>query len=247
MRNIKPRYVDIAETLERELTELAPNSLLPTEEQMSRRFEVSRITVRAALELLENSGQISRMRGRGTIVSPKKLVRTFSPFLSFEADMKSRGITFKTQVLSFEKSIIAPARFVEQLELPADSRVARLSLVRLVNEQQVCHDQRYYPEEIGKLIDPSQAETKACSEIIQSAMGEKIRRVRWDSEILSSSQDVASALGLANRALVFTSNYTWFAKKRRPIETGLVSYRVDRCKFRFEERLREDMGDDDTV
>ncbi|WP_324752234.1 GntR family transcriptional regulator [Roseovarius sp. Pro17] len=245
MRNIKPRYVDIAETLERELVELSPNSLLPTEEQMSKRFEVSRITVRAALELLENSGQISRMRGRGTIVSPKKLVRTFSPFLSFEADMKSHGIDFKTQVLSFEKSVTAPPKFLQQLELPAGSLVTRLSLVRLVEEQVICHDQRYYPDEIGNKIDPAQAETKACSEIIQNAIGEKIRRVRWDSEILSSSQDVAAALGLANRALVFTSNYTWFAKKRRPIETGLVSYRVDRCKFRFEERLRDDMSDDD--
>lgn len=245
MRNIKPRYVSIAETLERELAELAPNSLLPTEEQMSKRFEVSRITVRAALELLENSGQISRMRGRGTIVSPKKLVRTFSPFLSFEADMKSHGIDFKTQVLSFERGIIAPPKFTQQLELPADSRVARLSLIRLVKDQVICHDHRYYPADIGSKIDPAQAETKACSEIIQSAIGEKIRRVRWDSEIMSSSQEVASALELANRALVFTSNYTWFAKKRRPIETGLVSYRVDRCKFRFEERLRDDMSDDD--
>lgn len=244
MRNTKPRYVAIAETLEGELRDLAPNSLLPTEDQMARRFDVSRITVRAALDLLENSGLISRLRGRGTIVSPKKLVRTFSPFLSFEADMKNQGVAFTTQVLGFEKSIPAPPDVARQLALPDDSRVARLSLVRLVDDQVICHDSRYYPEDIGQKIDPKQAEVVPCAGIIQSATGTKIRRVSWESEIMSASQEVATALGIANRTLVFANNYIWFAKGRQPIETGMITYRVDRCKFHFQERLRDELGDD---
>ena len=74
MTPARPRYVVIAQTLENEVKGLSPNSLLPTEDQMARRFSVSRITIRSALELLENSGLISRLRGRGTIVSPKKLI-----------------------------------------------------------------------------------------------------------------------------------------------------------------------------
>lgn len=240
-RTIKPRYVAIAESLEGEVSALAPNSLLPTEDQMAKRFEVSRITVRAALELLENSGLITRLRGRGTIVSPKKLIRNFSPFLGFEADMMSQGIAFNTKVLTFEKSMLAPAKVAQQLELPENSRVGRISLIRLVNDQVICHDHRYYPENIAKKINPDKAETSTCSAIVQSAAGTKIRRVHWDSEILSSTQEVASALGIANRTLIFTSNYIWFAKDRVPIETGVVSYRIDRCKFRFQERLRDDL------
>ena len=245
MRNVKPRYVAIAETLEGELRELAPNSLLPTEEQMAKRFEVSRITVRAALELLENSGLISRLRGRGTIVSPKKLIRNFSPFLSFEADMQSQGIAFTTQVLSFEKNLVVPANVAQRLEIPEDSRVGRISLIRLVNDQVICHDHRYYPENIAKKIEPGKAESTNCSKIVQKAAGTKIRRVHWESEILSSSQDVALALGIANRTLVFTSNYIWYAKNRRPIEAGTISYRIDRCKFSFEDRLRDELSDDE--
>jgi len=244
MRKRKPRYVTIAETLEREVQELAPNSLLPTEEQMSKRFDVSRITVRAALELLENSGLISRMRGRGTIVSPKKIIRNFSPFLGFSADMRHQGIDFTTKILSFEKSIDASSSVTLQLGLAEGSKVGRLSLIRLVNEQVICHDHRYYPEKIAKKINPKEAENGSCSNIVQSAAGTKIRRVHWDSEIHSSTPDVASALGIANRTLVFTSNYIWYAKNHVPIETGLISYRIDRCKFHFEERLRDEQSDD---
>lgn len=245
MRSVKPRYAEIAETLENEIQVLSPNCLLPTEDQMARRFGVSRITVRSALELLENSGLISRMRGRGTIVSPKKIVRTFSPFLGFEADMRHQGIDFVTKILSFEESLVAPIKIAQQLKLKEESRVGRLSLVRLVGDQVICHDHRYYPEEIAKKIAPGAAETMACSAIVQTAAGVKIRRVHWESEILSSTQDVASALGIANRTLVFTSNYIWYSKNRTPIETGLISYRVDRCKFRFQEQLREDLDNID--
>ena len=245
MRSVKPRYAEIAETLENEVLVLSPNYLLPTEDQMAKRFGVSRITVRSALELLENSGLISRMRGRGTIVSPKKIIRTFSPFLGFEADMRHQGIVFVTKVLSFEESLVAPAKIAHQLKLEEEGRVGRLSLVRLVDDQIICHDHRYYPEEIAKKIDPRAAETSACSGIVQTAAGVKIRRVHWESEILSSTQDVANALGIANRTLVFTSNYIWFPNDRAPIETGLISYRVDRCKFRFQEQLREDLDDID--
>ncbi|MBY6058768.1 GntR family transcriptional regulator [Leisingera daeponensis] len=247
MRNVKPRYVTIAETLEKEVQQLAPNSLMPTEDQMAKRFEVSRITVRAALELLENSGLISRLRGRGTIVSPKKLVRNFSPFLGFEADMKLQGIDFVTKVLSFESSMLAPVKIANQLQLPENSKVGRISLIRLVNDQVICHDHRYYPEAIAKKIDPKKAETATCSGIVQSAAGTKIRQVHWDSEILSASQEVAAALGIANRTLVFTSNYIWYASNRVPIETGLVSYRVDRCKFRFKEQLHETLEEGETT
>ena len=64
-----PRYVNVATVLEGEISRLAPNSLLPTEVQLARRFGVSRITVRGALDVLERSGLVSRLRGRGTIVS----------------------------------------------------------------------------------------------------------------------------------------------------------------------------------
>lgn len=200
---------------------------------MARRFDVSRITIRSALELLENSGLISRLRGRGTIVSPKKLVRSFSPFLTFESDMRNQGVAFTTQVLDFRKSVIAPPSIAAQIGLPEGSTVARLSLVRIVNDLVISHDHRYYPEATGKLIDPQLAEKVDCSHMLEAATKKRIHRVIWESEIMSSSEGVASALGIANRTLVFTSNYTWHDDQDIALEAGQISYRVDRCKFQF--------------
>lgn len=237
MQKKPPRYVDVANVLEDELLELAPNSLLATEEQLARRFEVSRVTIRSALDLLENSGLISRLRGRGTIVSPKKLTRRFSPLMSFEADMAGQGIQFETRVLSFAPEMTPPERIRRALELPEKGVAGCLSLVRIVDDRIVCHDLRYYPLEIAKRIDPERVVHTDCSRVLEDAIGEGIDQVRWDSEILPSPSNVAEALGVAGRTLVFSNFYRWYTANGKVAEAGIISYRIDRCKFTFADKF----------
>lgn len=232
-----PRYVDIALELEKEVDKLSPNTLLPTEEQLSARFGVSRITLRAALDLLENRGVLSRMRGRGTVVSPKKIIRHFSPLLSFEADLAAQNVDFKTRILSYEPSVSPPDDLNALFNLQAGDKVGRLSIVRVVDDRVVCHDLRYYPPDIARGIDAAEVETRSMSEIAERLAGGGIARSSWDSEIIPPDADVAAALGLSSRTLVLSNNYIWFLANGRAIETGTISYRVDRCKFRFEESL----------
>jgi GntR family transcriptional regulator len=237
MQKKPPRYVDVANILEGELVELAPNSLLATEEQMARRFEVSRVTIRSALDMLENSGLISRLRGRGTVVSPVKLTRHFSPLSSFENDLTEQGIKFQTQVLSFRRSMAPPEAIRRHLNLGEKDKVGCLSLVRIVDDRVVCHDLRYYPPDIAKRLDPDRAVNEDCSRILEDTIGEHIDQVRWDSEIMPAPREVAEALGVASRTLVFANFYRWYVRDGRAVEAGIISYRVDRCKFRFEEKF----------
>ena len=55
MSSSSPRYLSIAVTLDREISLLAPNSLFSTEQQLIKSFDVSRITIREPLGLLEKS------------------------------------------------------------------------------------------------------------------------------------------------------------------------------------------------
>jgi hypothetical protein len=47
------------------------------------------------------------------------------------------------------------------------------------------------------------------------------------------------ALEVASRTLVFANTYTWLAADHTTLEAGVVSYRIDRCKFKFEINLNE--------
>lgn len=73
-----PKYIQLKNELQKMIDcgDLPPNSLILPENEMTTRFQVSRVTVRAALKELESEGYISRERGRGTfvkeIIKPKQ-------------------------------------------------------------------------------------------------------------------------------------------------------------------------------
>ncbi|MFO1281829.1 MAG: GntR family transcriptional regulator [Burkholderiales bacterium] len=229
-----PRYVDIADRLEEEIRKLGPNSLLATEEQLAERFGVSRITVRGALDLLERSGLVSRLRGRGTVVSPRKIVRRFSPLYSFEKDLADQGIRFVTRLLSYDARVLPPPEIRDRLKLPRDGTVGCLSLLRLVDDRIVCHNFRYYPPRVAEKLQPHQIEVQDASEMLESIVGSTIVGVDWECEIVPVSSEVAAALEVANRTLVLANTYTWRIADGTPVEAGVVSYRIDRCKFKYE-------------
>ena len=115
------RYVTIAQELARQLNELGPNTLLPTENDLAAEFGVSRMTVRAALHMLEQNGSVTRVRGRGTIANPRKIVRNAFPMTTIEQDFRQQGIAFLTP--TFSNSSAVP-RHRPRSELRLNSRIS---------------------------------------------------------------------------------------------------------------------------
>ena len=67
----KPKYYDLMEDLRRQITagRLKPGDKLPSENELSAQYQVSRQTVRKALEILEDEGLTYAEHGRGTFVT----------------------------------------------------------------------------------------------------------------------------------------------------------------------------------
>jgi transcriptional regulator, GntR family len=66
------RYEEIARFLRAEIASASPGTRLPSESELCERFGVSRMTARAALQILDNEGLIVRRRGQGTFVAPAR-------------------------------------------------------------------------------------------------------------------------------------------------------------------------------
>lgn len=68
-----PLYIQVASALRRriETGHWRPGQKISTLEGLEREFEVARVTVRQAVELLQNEGLVHRQQGRGTFVADK--------------------------------------------------------------------------------------------------------------------------------------------------------------------------------
>jgi len=94
-----PLYVQLSDIIKKNIVKgyLAPGSPIPSELQLMKAYDVSRITVRNALLRLEYSGEIFKVHGRGSFVSRKKIVDIPSPSFSWRRLMEKQGynISFK--------------------------------------------------------------------------------------------------------------------------------------------------------
>jgi DNA-binding GntR family transcriptional regulator len=151
-----PRYLAVTEALRAEITAASPNTLLPTEQQLARRFGVSRLTLRRALGLLERSGLVSRQRGRGTTVSPTKIRRLLAPLYTLEEDLRQQGLKLETRVLRYETNTEPPESVREELQLRRRSRVAVVELLRLVDGQVIAHDRAWVPTALAARFRPEE-------------------------------------------------------------------------------------------
>lgn len=123
------RYQAIAEDLRRRLDagELTTGRLLPSESELSTRYEASRVTVRRALEVLRDEGRIESRQGLGWLVGADPLRQDLGRLGTIEAQLAAGGHDSERRVLDF-RFIRAPARVRELLGSDTVLRVRRLNL-----------------------------------------------------------------------------------------------------------------------
>lgn len=234
---MEPHYIVLAETLSREIASLGPNTVLPTERELTKRFGVSRVTVRRAVGMLERSGLLSRQRGRGTVVSPPKVTRSLSATKTIEEDLRQQGVKLETGVLRYEKAISAPDLVHQRLGLPPGTPVGFLALVRTANDRIIAYDRRYFHPVMAARFDPRDIGHRSVNEVVEEAAGSPITVLDWEIEIVSCSHEVAKVLGVTAGVLVVSSIATECVENGMPVQTTSISYRIDRVKFKYSARV----------
>jgi GntR family transcriptional regulator len=227
------RYVNIADQIAREVRDLQPFTQLPTEHQFAKRYGVSRVTIRRALSLLERGGQITRQPGRGTIVSPRKLTRHLVPACSINEDFQDQGASLESTVLGFEPRTSATDEICGYFNLGKRSALGKLELLHRIDDHIICHDLRYFPPRVADHLDIGLVGTRSLSEIVENITGQAIILSDIETDISPAPTDVARKLKITPGMLVATHTFVEYLQDQAPIQLGIMSYRVDRVKFKI--------------
>jgi GntR family transcriptional regulator len=127
-----PLYHQLQELLKREIESGAwgAGAQLPNEGKLAERFGVSKITVRQALQNLEDLGYINRQQGRGTFVARRKFDAGPRELLSFTEEMRRHDLPASSQIL-VQQTEQADERVADALRLPAEASVFVLKRLRM--------------------------------------------------------------------------------------------------------------------
>ena len=95
------RYQQIAADLRGRIAELGGGRLLPSESDLSAEFDVSRVTVRRALELLRDEGLVESRQGFGWYVAGEPLRQQLSELVTIEGELEAKGFEPSRHILEF--------------------------------------------------------------------------------------------------------------------------------------------------
>ncbi len=145
-----PLYQQLATSLRQQIERgrLKPGAALPPESELTRKYRVSRITARKALELIAGEGLIVRKQGKGTFVCPPKIQQDLQSLQGFAELMARRGQDQAMQVIAFER-VPADPIVAQALRVPDGQNVLRIKRRHILKGSPVALAVIYLPEPLA--------------------------------------------------------------------------------------------------
>ncbi|SER55547.1 GntR family transcriptional regulator [Streptomyces qinglanensis] len=241
----QPKYRQVADALRREIDNGThpPGARLPSESELSERFEASRNTVRSGLGLLVSQGLVTSSQGLGYEVAKHEVFElNASRFenLNFEqngdaysTDVTNAGRrphqTFRVEILP------APAAVAERLKAEPESRTVLRFCHRFVDDTPWSTQATYYPswliDEAPRLAEPGDIEEGTTRYLADRG----IEQVGYFDEISTRmpTPDEARLLEVGAGVPVLLWMRTGYSAER-PIRCTITTLRGDLNRMNYE-------------
>lgn len=156
-------------------TSLNVDDKMLSEREICEKYDVSRTTVRATLNELEEMGFIYKRHGKGTYVSGLwKEMQDLSNYYSFTEQMKKLGKEPKTDIVSFERLNAIPY-VAENLGLQANDDVYKLRRLRSADGLKMMYETTFIPVYLFPSLTVSQLESMPLYELYPTLYKQDIR------------------------------------------------------------------------
>ncbi|NLV75980.1 MAG: trehalose operon repressor [Tissierellia bacterium] len=221
-------YNDLMDSIEK--GDIKPGEKLPSENELMDIYNVSRDTVRKALDLLEGNGYIHKIKGKGSFVLDiNKFDFPITGIVSFKELSQKLGIRSNTLVQ--ELDLINPDKYLtKKLELSKGDLVWRVIRVREIDGKKIILDKdffnnRYVPDLNKEICESS------IYEYIEKDLGLNIGFAKKEITLQQVSKEDKEYLDLEDfDMIVVVKSYTYLD------DASLFQYTESRHrpdKFRF--------------
>jgi GntR family transcriptional regulator len=220
----------IKELIEKE--QLKPGEMIPSERELAETYEISRMTVRQAINNLVNDGYLVRKRGRGTFVAAKKIEQPLKGLTSFSEDMRARGMEPGTKVLEFQ-IVQANKSLAEHLRVHEGEDIYKIQRVRLADHLPMALETSYLPCHLVSSLT-REIVSGSMYEFIENKLGLKIKSGIQVLEASIARKIEAEILQIKEGAPVLLIQRNSYLENGQPLEIVKSIYRGDRYKFTIE-------------
>ena len=204
-----------------------PGDILPSESELIEQYEVSRITVRQALDALVNDGLIYRQRGRGTFVAHPTVEQGLNRIISFTEDMQQRGFRPGTEILAAEL-IPASREIAEKLQIEPAEELVHLERLRLAGGEAMSVEESYLIHRLCPGILQGDYAQQSLRETLARQYGLHLVRAKQTVRAILTPAKLATKLSVPPRSALLFIERVSFSNQNTPIEFLRLYHRGDR-------------------
>jgi GntR family transcriptional regulator len=243
-----PRYLQIADALRERIRrgDLPAGARLATQRALARHFDVTLMTLRQALEMLEREHLIERRHGLGTFVAAPTVDYDILQLRRLAGDLSAQGENVATRVLGTR---FAPAdrRAVAALRLRPRARVLELERLRLVDGRPMSLQRSLLPAHLGEEVARADLGVTPLHEVLECKLGLTIERAAETDSAVRLPLRAARALGCPGGVPAFESARVSYGPGGDPVVFDHVFIPGDRFRivreFSYDTRPAPGRGD----
>ena len=202
-----------------------PEQALPSERDLAEDFNVSRITIRKALDGLVGGGLLVRRHGAGTFVAGR-VEKSFSKLTSFSEDMAARGRSSRSEWIARAEGAVTPDESL-MLGLSPGTAVYRFHRIRFADELAMALEYSTIP---AFALASAGVVRGSLYEALNAAGNRPVRALQRLRAVLFDAQQ-ASLLGVDVGAPGLLIERRGFLEDGRAVEMTQSWYRGDAYDF----------------
>ncbi len=204
---------------------------LPSERELAEYHNISRMTVKKAVDILVDNGYLLRKQGSGTFVTDYQQSYSISPLLSFTKEMEKKGLNYTTKILNFTE--LKDQNAADKMNLKPAAKLFKLERLRLIENKPFLLENTYLAAENFSNLKKDELENNSLFRLVKEKYNiqlcnaeAEVEAVIFDSTIADKMQVKEGMLGLY---------FEQFSKNENEeiIEYTSAYYRNDNYKFKF--------------
>lgn len=207
-----------------------PDDKIPSENELMSSFNISRNTVKKALDELVQEGALKRVKGKGTFVTKPKFEQSLAGFYSFSKVMESQGIKSKDIIISI-KDKLASSHIANQLKIYKNDEVIELQRLRCANEEAIIFETSYMPKNLIPFLSQKELENSSLYDYFEKEYNIFVTSAKETFEPVLTQEYESFHLGVANGLPALLLDRLAYNSKGKPVEFCRSIVRGDRCRF----------------
>ncbi|MFF5477452.1 GntR family transcriptional regulator [Streptomyces sp. NPDC012935] len=203
-----------------------PSGVLPHEDVLAADYQVSRNTVRHALDLLRAEQLVERLPGVGTVVVAEKYSHGLDRLMGLAETLREHGrVSNEVRTMG---PVAAPALVAERLRLPTGTDVLYIERLRRLNGLPLSLDLTYLPLDIGSELISADLENTDVFRLLEQITGQPLGHAEITLEAVNADAHSATVLQAPRGTAVLMLERLTHLCDGRPVDLEFIRFRGDR-------------------